>query len=139
MLFFCSFWIRQPLKEKTEAQMDNLVRSIPTTFFSFQMAWQISLAAAIWAFSPRRPPTVARRINETQQRQPIASIWFWIALGWDWETRSRIWERKAEKFLSSHCPPNVETNTTYAWKRFEKKSYFRGKSSGKLLSAIPRI
>lgn len=101
--------------------MDNLVRPIPTTFFSFQMAWQISLAAAIWAFSPSRPPTVARRMNETQRRQPTASMALWTALGWDWDTRSRIWDRKAEKCLSSHCAPNVETNTTYAWKRFQKK------------------
>lgn len=93
-------------------QACNLVRSIPTTFFSFQMAWQISLADAIWAFSPRRLLTIARRTNEIQRRQQTASVCVWVALGWVWETRSKRWESKAEKCLSSHCPPNAEINTT---------------------------
>lgn len=95
----------------------NSLFPVPTAFFCFPTAWQISLAAVICAFSPSRAPTVARRINEIQRRQQIASIWVCVALGW--ETSSRMCSSKVEKFLSSHWPPSVEMNTTQDYKELK--------------------
>ena len=87
--------------------------SLPTARICLLMAWQISLAAAIWAFSPSSPPRVARRAKETQRREYTASTCVCVAR---WcATSSSTCDRKVAKLRSSHWPPSVVTNTTYAW------------------------
>lgn len=90
--------------------------SLPTALICLPMAWQISLPAAICAFSPRRPPSVARSMKDTQRREYTASTCVCVAFGWD--TRSSTWDRNVAKLRSSHWPPSVVTNTTYAWVRW---------------------
>lgn len=89
--------------------------SLPTARICLLMAWQISLAAAIWAFSPSRPPRVARRAKETQRREYTASTCVCVARGC--ATSSSTCDRNVAKLRSSHWPPSVVTNTTYACKR----------------------
>lgn len=84
--------------------------SLPTALICLLMAWQISLPAAICAFSPSKPPRVARSMKETQRREYTASTCVCVARGWD--TRSRTWDRNVAKLRSSHWPPSVVTNTT---------------------------
>lgn len=84
--------------------------SLPTALICLLMAWQISLPAAIWAFSPSKPPRVARSIKETQRREYTASTCVCVARGWD--TRSKTCDRNVAKLRSSHWPPSVVTNTT---------------------------
>lgn len=87
--------------------------SLPTALICLPMAWQISLPAAICAFSPSKPPSVARSMKDTQRREYTASTCVCVAFGWD--TRSSTWDRNVAKLRSSHWPPSVVTNTTYAW------------------------
>jgi len=84
--------------------------SLPTALICLPMAWQSSFPAAICAFSPSRPPRVARSMKETQRREYTASTCVCVARGCD--TRSSTWDRKVAKLRSSHWPPSVVTNTT---------------------------
>lgn len=84
--------------------------SLPTALICLLMAWQISLPAAICAFSPSKPPRVARSMKETQRREYTASTCVCVARGWD--TRSKTWDKNVAKLRSSHWPPSVVTNTT---------------------------
>lgn len=55
--------------------------SLPTALICLPMAWQISLPAAICAFSPSKPPRVARSMKDTQRREYTASTWVCVARG----------------------------------------------------------
>lgn len=55
--------------------------SLPTALICLLMAWQISLPAAICAFSPSKPPRVARNMKETQRREYTASTCVCVARG----------------------------------------------------------
>ncbi len=84
---------------------------LPTTLFCLLINWQISLAAAIWAFSPSKVPRVARSMKETQQRQEMTSAGYCVTRAWD--THSMRRERRQETCLSNHAPPRMDTNTTH--------------------------
>lgn len=55
--------------------------SLPTALICLLIAWQISLPAAICAFSPSKPPRVARSMKETQRREYTASTCVCVARG----------------------------------------------------------
>lgn len=55
--------------------------SLPTALICLLMAWQISLPAAICAFSPSKPPRVARSMKDTQRREYTASTCVCVARG----------------------------------------------------------
>lgn len=81
-------------------EISNTHQFLPTAFICFPIAWHISLAAAIWAFSPSRLPTVALRIKETHRLEYTASTCVCVARGWD--TRSSTWDKNVAKLRSNH-------------------------------------
>lgn len=87
--------------------------NLPTILFCLLMVWQISLAAAIWAFSPSKVPRVARSMKETQRRLETASAGHWVVRVCDAHSMRRV--RKEEKCVSSHVPPKMDTNTTQVY------------------------